>query len=575
MSLGSRVKGWIDRVRAAVPGSRPARAPGRGPRLFGAVPAPWLEHRSLSDAWNSLRADYDAAKTSRFRETVTGVSPSGSGADFHYRSEADYLRLLELARAMDRNDMLIGQGVSRLINNVLQQGMRLNPDTGDRKLDDDLSARWREWSRDANACHNTGQLTLHEQARLVMRSTLVDGDHFVLPMADGTLQLVESHRCRSPHAGASKNTVLGVRLRDDRRPVGYFFTKDDINPNRTVSLADLHQFPALDPAGNPLVFHILNRKRPTQTRGISVIATIADAVGMLGQIQFAHLVQAQICSAFAIIHEFDEVEQRIGKRKAKGSVTEETQADGSIRILEQVSPGMQMFGRPGEKITGFSPSVPNSEFFQHATLIMTLIAINLDLPVQALLMDATKTNFSGWRGAFDQAKYGFRNIQDWMICRFYDPVYAFKLTQWTQSDPSLARALDRGNVNLSAHDWNKPSWPYIEPNKDIDADTKRLNAGMTSLRRLHAERSQDWDELRDEIVADRVALINAAMSGAKQLNTTAAGLGLPSDVHWRDLAPGITSGAGVRSARPPSLPAPVSTPADRNRNGNGRITNAA
>ncbi len=568
MSLWSRVRGLIDRMRGV----------GTTPRLFGDVPGPWRGHQSLIDAWNHLRADYEAAKTSRFRETVTGVAPGGSGADFHYRSEADYLRLLELARAMDRNDMLVGQGITRLINNVLQGGMRLNPDTGDRKLDDDLTARWRGWSTDANACHNAGQLTLHEQARLVMRSTLVDGDHFVLPMADGTLQLVESHRCRRPTLGGmgqGQNIVLGVRLRDDRRPLGYFFTKDDVNPNRTVTLADLREFPAVDPAGNPLVFHILNRKRPTQTRGISALATIFDAVAMLGQIQFAHLVQSQICSAFAIIHEFDEVEQKIGERKAKGAVTEETQADGSIRILEQVSPGMEMFGRPGEKITGFSPSVPNAEFFPHAQLIQTMIAINLDLPVLALLLDATKSSFSAWRGAMDQAKYGFRKHQDWMICRFYDPVYAFKLTQWTQSDPALAHALDRGNVNLSAHDWNKPSWPYIEPNKDIAADNLRLNGGTISLRRQQAERGQDWDEVREEIVVDRTAYIIRAMHGAHEANEVAAELGQPQDVHWTQVAPGIASGSGARSARPPSLPAPAPTRADRNRNGNGRITNAA
>ena len=41
---------------------------------------------------------------------------------------------------------------------------------------------------------------------------------------------------------------------------------------------------------------------------------------------------------------------------------------------------MELFGFPGESLKGFSPNVPNPEFFQHAKLILTILASNLDLP---------------------------------------------------------------------------------------------------------------------------------------------------------------------------------------------------
>src|SRR5690606_1028361 len=101
------------------------------------------------------------------------------------------------------------------------------------------------------------------------------------------------------------------------------------------------------------------------------------------------------------------------------------------------APGIEYTGAPGEKLTGFSPNIPNAEFFEHARLILTFVAINLDMPLQMLLLDATATNFSGWRGAFDQAKIGFRQIQSWLLKRFYAPVYEWKLRQWIAEDPAI------------------------------------------------------------------------------------------------------------------------------------------
>lgn len=491
---------------------------------------------SAIEAWESLRSEYEAAKSSRFRQQLTGVAAGGSGADFHYRSEADYLKLMELGRHFDRNDMIVGQGLSRLIHNVLQDGIRLNPQTGDKDVDAELSRRWRIWSEDSDLCHDTGELNLHDQAKLVLRAVLVDGDSIVLPQSDGTLQIVETHRLRSPRGGQQQNVVLGVKLDDRRTPIEYWLTRDDISPTKPVTLADIQRFPTRDADGNRLVFHVLNRKRVTQTRGISVTASIADAVAMLGHIQFAHLVQAQICSAFAIIHTFEESEAVLGKSGQKGERTTETRADGSFKILEKISPGLEIFGRPGEAISGFSPNVPNPEFFPHATMILGFIAINLNLPIHALLLDATKTNFSGWRGAMDQAKYGFRDIQRWMINRFYRPTFRFKLAQWLAEDEDLrtrASVLTATGDDIFAHDWQAPSWAYIEPSKDVEADRKRLAEGLTSHRRLYAERSMDWDDVLVEIVADRAAIAELAIQTARRINAASP----EADLGWRELAP--------------------------------------
>ncbi len=148
----------------------------------------WRAQTSLGQAFNELRADYSAARDSRFRKRLIGVAAMGSGGDFHYRSEADYLRIMELSRSFDRNDIVVGQGVSRLIHNVLQDGLQVDPDTGDEAVNERIKRRFNNWANDPEQCGKAGEHDLHQKAKLTLRAVVVDGDIFHLPTDDGTLE---------------------------------------------------------------------------------------------------------------------------------------------------------------------------------------------------------------------------------------------------------------------------------------------------------------------------------------------------------------------------------------------------
>lgn len=489
---------------------------------------------TLADAFAALRSDYNAAKTSRFRKRLTGTSAMGSGGDYHYRSEADYLRMMELARSFDRNDMIVGQGVTRLVDNALQAGIAVEPQTGDEETDVILGRRWQDWSEDAERCHKPGELTFHEQARLALRQTIVDGDVCFLPLEDGSLEPVEGHRLRTPR-NTRRNVVHGVLLDDDRRRLAYWFTKSDVDPNRAVyKVSEIKEYPARDADGHRLVFHIYNPKRLSQTRGVTAFAPIVDAIGMHDDIQFAKLIQQQIVSCFSVFHERP-LDYEGDDQIVKGESETETLSDGSTRTIEGIAPGMEIFGTPGEKLQGFSPNVPNPEFFQHAGLILTIIAINLNLPLQVLLLDAKQTNFSGWRGAIDQARTGFRQIQGWMINRFYRPVYLWKVRQWLTGQDAAASQLRRAagaeGINILGHKFSPPIWPYIEPNKDAQADTAIIRGGLNSRRAVLAQRGIHLPDVDRERIADNKNLILMAVDAADEINAQHPDAG----VDWREL----------------------------------------
>jgi len=481
---------------------------------------------NFADAFYGMKSDYQAMKQTRLSKRLTGVSSMGSGADYHLKNESGWLRMLERARWHDRNDAIAGQGVNRLCDNVLQDGFRLDPQSGNDDIDALISKRFAAWANSPEDCHKAGRFTFDRLAWLTLRHVVVDGDLFHLPLADGHLEPVEAHRCRTPRR-TKRNVANGVLLDKFRHPLEYWFTKDDIDPLRPVAnVGDIRAYNAKS------VIHVANPERISQTRGISAFAPCMDYIGMHGDIQFAQLVKQQMACCFAIIRQLDGNTPDIPGSRRFGNQETETLAGGSTRTIEGMSPGIFIDGAPGESYTGFSPNIPNAEFFQHATLILTFIAINLGIPVAVLLLDPSNTNFSGWRGAIDQARIGFRRIQKWLKNSFHEPVYQWKIQQWLNEDPEFAAMVNAAGADPFAHRWNPPAWDYIEPLKDANADkiiqTNRLN----SPRRIHAQRGRDWDEVAKEIVDDNAKIVSLAITKAQELNKTDPTAG----VDWRELA---------------------------------------
>lgn len=496
-----------------------------------------IEHLSPAESFEQIRADYNAAKSSRFRRKRSGVSRSGSGADFHYRSEADFLLMMEYARDMFRNDCVVSQGIRRFVHNVVRDGFSLDPQTGDKDLDVYLAQKWQGWASDADRCEISGRFSFHDIEKFAVQQTVVDGDLFALLTDEGSIELVEAHRCRKPRT--TKNVVHGILFDERRRPLQYWFTKDEIEPYRNVArVGDMDKRDARDAKGNRYVLHIFRADRVSQSRGVTALAPIFDPVGMHDDIQFAKLVQQQVVSCYAVLEEVPESapvppSDPGGQTGARES---ESVSDGTTRTVEGVSPGMRIQGQPGHKLRMDSPNVPNPEFFQQAMMTLTFIAVNLNMPVAVLLLDPTRTNFSGWRGAIDQARMSFRDWQQWLIAALHRPVYRWKIRQWLEKDrdeillQAAARSGDR-KVDLFAHRWNPPTWPYIEPNKDATAALLRERFLLTSRRRRASEDGSDWDTLSTEIVEDNAALILKAFEKARELNGKLKGLNLG----WREL----------------------------------------
>ena len=495
------------------------------------------EPESITEIFGNLKQSYDMARSSRYRRKRTGVVASGSGGDYHLSSPA-YFGMIELARDLFRNNVVVAQGVRRLGANVVQDGFSVDAQTGDEGVDADLTARWKSWSEDPEQCDRAGELTFSSIQKLCFQQRIVDGDCIVLPTQDGSLQLHEAHCLRSPSNAKRTRAdgsalIHGVLIDRYRRRQEYWLTNEDVDPHSTLrAVSQVTKYPARDSEGHKQVFHIYDSDRVSQTRGVTALAPSADTAGMGDDLFFSQLVKAQLSSAFCLIHNM--AQEGMAVQDAQhGERTEETRPDGTTRTIEGITPGMEIFGFPGEAITGFSPNVPNDSFFEHALLVLNFIAINLDLPLSILILSPKESgSFSAWRGTFDQAKMRFRQMQAWLIRVLNKPTWCFKVRQWIAEDQTLQSAYSKLGDAIFAHKWNVKGWDYVQPLQDSSADLLRLRHALVSRRRWAAERGfESWEQLAKEIVADNARLIREAKTAADALNQEFPDLG----VGWREL----------------------------------------
>ena len=512
-----------------------------------------ITHFTQREVFESLRNDYSATKRSKFRRQRTGLPAMGSGADWHLRSDADYLRALEYARDMDRNDVLIGTLLDRAATATIRDGINPDPDTGDEEIDAILMERWQKWCDTPEECDIQGEMTFDVMQYHVFRQVLGDGDIFANLTELGCIQFFEAHRVRRP-SNTKRNVVNGVLLDDLRRRLEYWVTVDDIDPlsplknvNQTVP------YPVRDEHGNRLVAHIFNPKRMSQTRGISALWPIIDQAGMFEDVNFATLVKAQAAACWTILRERLNGSDPLGPPPA-GERTNQTLSDGTTRVVEGVAPGMQVTGAPGEKLSGFSPNIPNPEYFPHVRQIITLISINLGVPLCVGLLDASETNYSGFRGALDQARDGFRRNQRMMVTKFNRQVYLWKVRQFIAQDNEsggpLADADQRKDISIFKHTWNYPAWPYIDPYKDTMADDLQVSRGHMAPSELQASRGRDWDRVSRKSVDDNFKAIDYALTRAKELNDKHSP---ERAIFWRDLL-NLPTGDQMNSRFPPPEP---------------------
>lgn len=508
--------------------------------------------QSIAATMLEARASYEAARETKFLHPPQDMPLYGVGADYHTRQEQDFWYLLEFARHIERNDPVVSQGVSRFACNTVQGGYTYKPETGVDWIDRLLKERWTKFTDDDNRAglDYSMKSNWNDIERMSARRIVFDGDMGINPMGDGRLQTLEAHRVRSPlysigtQIRRRRYVVHGVEQNRKDQVVRYWASPDETGGvglgNRGMSSSQgimAWEFDPITERNEPNFFHLYMPWRFSQTRGVTPLAPVLNTAGMHGDVQYAKLVQQQMASYVAFMHEVPFSHNS----NYEAPATEEVWCPATgqmVRKAPPLAPGAEYWPEyAGERITAFSPNIPNAEFFDHAKLLLTFIALNLGMPLILFLLDASETNFSAWRAAADQAKLHFKEFQRQHAGRLHRPTLRWKIRRWLRQDRGLLRAYQVIGEDLFRHSWQFPGWPYVEPLKDVQADAAEIAANLNSPRRIAARRKLDYDEVIRETCEDRSLLIRCALDKAQELNSHPYIVANPDEkITWREIS---------------------------------------
>lgn len=481
---------------------------------------------SLPAAFEGMRSDYDAAKDTRFRRRRYGLHGSG---DSHYVNETKFFEIIEYIRDMERNDWFVGRALDVLRDNVLgSEGFMVRPDTGDEALNQDVRDRWQDWATTPGSCDVQGRRTFRAIAEQVYRASIRDGDVFALLGDDGGLEILEADRARTP-SRTTRNVVHGVLINQYRRPIEYWFTPDP-GMRRVDKVGEMRRVPAFDNLGDPIILHVADAQRISQTRGVSAFARIFHNIGQTEDLMFAKLVQAQVASFIAFWRKREEGAE--APPLSFGQTEEDSMGPaGDPQFREMMQPGSIYDPPAGTSIEAWSPNTPNPEFFDHVKLLLQQQGSTVDIPLILLLLDGSETNFSGWRGAMDSARKSFRRQQAFLRETFFEPVYRWWITRLMREDAAIRRAMTRRKITPRGHSWKPPGWEYIEPSKDAEADRIIIEALQDSPRNRAVRRGLDVRQVYAELTEDHASAILMALEQAERINE----LHPDAAVTWKDI----------------------------------------
>lgn len=415
--------------------------------------------------WRSI---LDAALESTARASLRLMGRDINADEDKLLPQSDRDEVVNRCHDLRRNNPVAAGVAEGLADNVVGSRLMLQARTSNRAWNADAEAWFRAW---AGNCETSGRCNFAEVVRHAVRARLFDGELFCIPQPDGKLTLVESQRVR-PEAGSNQAYRLDAAGRvtawriADRDPRTGEVT--DTSPARWV----------------PSAFHVAWRWRPDQVRGWPQLATVANAMQDLGEINAANLKKYKMGALAAWC--------LTGGGRLKGRNT--TKSD-SAHPLSSFRDGMIYELEEGQQLQPFQNNQPGGEYSPFVELNLRLIGMAVRLPYEFLLQYFGGGTFASSKAALEQVHVTVAAWQDWIEDALIRPVMAWRVAEAIRRKELPPAPVDsRGRSEWDLWQWQRPAVMWLDPQAAIQAEMQEIRMGVGTLTAAAAERGLDLEE---------------------------------------------------------------------------------
>lgn len=431
---------------------------------------------------------YEIADGGRTRRNFGLVAGLVAAADRHLTKHT-LGQLREFCRMHDRQSTLFSGILDRALHNIFGANFDFVPQTGESELDkrakDYIAERMTKEKADAE-----GKRDLAEIAQAGVRAVWNDGDILLAKRRDGSLLAYEADQMETPsemQRPGGRRVVLGVELDDVNRPrrfcVKKRLTKNDYG--NTEYAGEKYQWIPAHQAIWPAY-----RKRFHQTRGVPFLAVILGTFDRTNNYLDYESLAAEGNSmlGWQIIKEPDDT--------APPGEEDNPDTGSNFDKLQKMEPFMVFDLGTGEEIKTIANNRPGDNFESYLITCCRIIGVGVGLPLELLLLDFSRTNYSSARASLSEGRRMFRVWQKWAAQHICLPWH-----RW-QIDRGIAAGELPADPRLYLTRCQWPAWEYIDPVKENQGSQIAISFAGKSISEYIRERGREPLEVFDELEND-------------------------------------------------------------------------
>ena len=412
------------------------------------------------------------------------------------------------ARDIAQNSPYISGAIERIGNNTVRQGIRPQfrlrkasgeMDTRKNRQIEDIFDRW------ARYCDVTGHDSYWQLQKLVLRHMWYDGHIFVHRVFDRSvppgipplrLEVLECDYLNWAITGIQPNGNLareGIEFDKAGRPVAYHVFKQ--HPGDLIFVerfGESVRIPASD------MIHVYDRRRASQTRGISWLAASIMEAYDLDEYKSYERIGAKLAAAFGIFIKSTYPDIASGLGVPAGD------ASDSASIPDYIEPGRIQTLPPGTDISIASHNRPGTQYEPYVRDTLRSLSVGAGMSYEAFSNDYTSASYSSSRAAALEERLTYSGQQFFLNEKFNNHIVrwfmdALYISGLGPAMPGYSQDPARYHESVW---WQNPGWTWVDPLKDGRAVELKVGLGITTRREAAAQEGEDWDEVIDGLIEE-------------------------------------------------------------------------
>jgi capsid protein len=399
-----------------------------------------------------------------------------------------------------RNNAIYKGMIERMVAYIVGNGFELQAVSTNKTAVAKVEKLWADWMKRPEI---RNLLSGAEVSRMIMRELIVAGDTAALKTDKGLIQMFEAEQID----GDGRKYPNGIKKDKFGRPVTFSLCPwkkyaVDKKKGRAVNAAD--------------VLFLTNPERPSGVRGVPACQAAFAMLHRVNDICDSEAIAWQLLSRLAVSVE-QEGGGELGYTESKedpNKSADELEGDLATRMTE-LNYALIFRANPGEKVTGIERNIPGKNFSESLRMFLRLLGLPIGCPLELVLLDWTKSNYSQSRAVLEQAYENFIGWQNKLIGFFFAPLFEWKLAGWRQANLFAKKA------EVTAG-WITPTFPWIDQLKEAQAQAAKLDRGLTT----HSLVCKSLKLDRAEVVTAREIEVRDAIDKAAKI-TEETGVEVP------------------------------------------------